>query len=407
METDRPADGAVRSRPGGGVWAVGAASFFSDAGHEMVTSVLPAFITSVLGGSAAALGIIDGVSDALAGVAKIAGGPPADDPRRRRSIATGGYLVTAVATAAIGLTTAVWQVAGLRATAWMARGMRSPARDAMLASLATGGYGRAYGIERAGDNLGAVAGPLMAAVFVAWLGIRPTMWLAVVPGVLAAVAITVAARSARRLAGPAARRRARFALRGLAGTGIGRPLVPIVLFECGNLATTLLILRATDALGALGIAGAASVAVLLYAGHNAVAAGAAAVGGAWIDRRDPRTVFAAGAAVYLVAYGLLALSTPSAPLLVAAFVLAGAGIGFAETAESAMVAGILPDALRGSGFGVLGAVQAGGDVVATVIAGVLYTIAGPTAAFGYAAGWMLLAVAATIVVRGRRGASAG
>ena len=83
METDRPADGAVRSRPGGGVWAVGAASFFSDVGHEMVTSVLPAFITSVLGGSAAALGIIDGVSDALAGVAKIAGGPPADDPRRR------------------------------------------------------------------------------------------------------------------------------------------------------------------------------------------------------------------------------------------------------------------------------------------------------------------------------------
>lgn len=407
METDPPADGAVRARPGGGVWAVGAASFFSDAGHEMVTSVLPAFLTSVLGGSAAALGLIDGVSDALAGIAKIAGGPPADDPGRRRSIATGGYLVTAVATAAIGLTTAVWQVAGLRATAWMARGIRSPARDAMLASLAKGGYGRAYGIERAGDNLGAVAGPLMAAVFVAWLGIRPTMWLAVVPGVLAAVAITVAARSARRLAGPAARRRARFALRGLAGTGIGRPLVPIVLFECGNLATTLLILRATDALGALGVAGAASVAVLLYAGHNAVAAGAAAVGGAWIDRGDPRTVFAAGAAVYLVAYSLLALGAPSAPVLVVAFVLAGAGIGFAETAESAMVAGILPDALRGSGFGLLGAVQAGGDVVATVVAGVLYTIAGPTAAFGYAAGWMLLAVAATIVVRGRRGASAG
>ncbi|HKT58014.1 MAG TPA: MFS transporter, partial [Microbacterium sp.] len=198
------------------------------------------------------------------------------------------------------------------------------------------------------------------------------------------------------------RRRARFALRGLAGSGLGRPLVPIVLFECGNLATTLLILRATDALGVLGFAGAASIAVLLYAGHNAVAAAVAAIAGAWIDRGDPRTVFATGAAVYLVGYALLALATPPVPVLVVAFVLAGAGIGFAETAESAMVAGILPDALRGSGFGVLGAVQAGGDVVATVVAGVLYTVAGPTAAFGYAAGWMLLAVAATILVRRRR-----
>ncbi len=66
-----------------GVASVGAASFFSDAGHEIVTSVLPSFVTSVLGGSAAALGVIEGVSDALTGATKVIGGPLANDPARR------------------------------------------------------------------------------------------------------------------------------------------------------------------------------------------------------------------------------------------------------------------------------------------------------------------------------------
>lgn len=93
-----------------GVGSVGATSFLSDTGHEMVTAILPSFLTTVLGGSAAVLGIIDGVSDALTGVTKLVGGPLADDPARRPAMARGGYVTTALATAAIGLAMAVWQV---------------------------------------------------------------------------------------------------------------------------------------------------------------------------------------------------------------------------------------------------------------------------------------------------------
>ncbi|WP_211217914.1 MFS transporter [Microbacterium luticocti] len=386
---------------------MGAASFFSDTGHEIVTSVMPTFVTGVLGGSAAALGAIEGISDACTGIAKVVGGPLADDPARRRAMATGGYLVTAAATAAIGLTTAVWQAGVLRAVAWTARGGRSPARDALLGSIASrDGYGRAFGLERAGDNLGAVAGPLLAAVLVGWLGIRPTMWSALVPGVLAALAITLAARAVH-AAPDGERRRVWLDLRGLHRSGLTRPMLPIVLFECGNLATTLLILRATDALDAFGVAGAASLAIALYAGHNAVAAVVALLGGAWLDRTGPRRVFATGAAAYLVAYALLAASATGPAGLIAGFLLAGAGIGLAETAESALVAGILPDRLRGSGYGVLGGVQAVGDVVATVVAGMLYTVAGAGAAFGYAAGWMVLAVAASVLIRPARPTGGG
>ncbi|GAA3521545.1 MFS transporter [Actinocatenispora rupis] len=387
-----------------GVGGVGAASFLSDSGHEIATAVLPGFVTGVLHGSAAALGLIEGVSDALIGVVKLVGGPLANDPVRRRRIATGGYLGTALATGAIGLATAVWQVGVLRAVAWAARGIRSPSRDTLLASLApTRAYGRAFGLERAGDNLGAVVGPLLAAGLVGWLGIRPTIWCAAVPGMLAALAILLAAREARRRGTDSAtRRRPRLDLRGLANAGLLRPLLPVVLFEFGNVATTLLILRATALLSAgRSPAAAASLAILLYAAHNALAALVAFAGGHGIDRIGPRAVFAAGAACYVLGYAGFALGSAHWPVVLAYFGLAGAGIGLAETAESALVARVLPDRLRGSGYGVLGAVQAAGDLVATVVVGVLYAAVSPAVAFGYAGAWMLLSVTASATVRPR------
>ncbi|MEV7857216.1 hypothetical protein [Streptomyces sp. NPDC088183] len=100
------------------------------------------------------------MSDALTGVMKLVGGPLANDPRRRSRMVIGGYVGTAVTTGAIGPATAVWQVGVLRALAWASRGLRGPAKDSLLASLVTPrAYGRAYGLERAGDNLGAEASP--------------------------------------------------------------------------------------------------------------------------------------------------------------------------------------------------------------------------------------------------------
>jgi MFS family permease len=229
---------------------VGAASFFSDAGHELATSVLPSFLTSTLHAGPGALGAIEGVSDALVGISKLAGGPLSNDPTRRARLASGGYLGTAIATAAIGLTTAVWQVAFLRAAAWISRGIRSPARDAMLTSLAPQkAYRRAFGLERAGDNAGAVAGPLLAALLVTVVGIRHAILFAFIPGIFAAIAITLAAREARRALTPAiGRRTLSFNLAELRHAGLARALAPAALFELGNLASTLLILRATDLL---------------------------------------------------------------------------------------------------------------------------------------------------------------
>ena len=388
-----------------GVAGVGAASLFSDAGHEMATSVLPTFLTATLHAGPAALGAIEGFSDALVGLSKLAGGPLANDPKRRGRLASSGYLGTAIATAAIGLTTAIWQVAILRAVAWSSRGIRSPARDMLLTDLTPkSAYGRAFGLERAGDNAGAIIGPLLASALVAVVGIRHVILLAIVPGIFAAISITIAARAARTtLSAVQGRRTLTFNIGELRAAGLARALAPAALFELGNLATTLLILRASNLLHADGrsLTAATSVAILLYAAHNGAATLASLGGGHLADRLSPRTVFAGGAGVYVLGYALFAWEQHQWPILLIGFLLSGLGIGFAETAESTVVAQLLPDHLRGNGFGVLGLVQSFGDLGATLVAGILWSVFSPTLAFVYAATWMALSVAASGWLRPR------
>jgi MFS family permease len=163
----------------------------------------------------------------------------------------------------------------------------------------------------------------------------------------------------------------------------------------------LLILRATGLLHSDGrtVTAATSLAILLYAGHNAVAALSSIAGGHLADRVGPRRVFAAGALVYVGAYTVFATDVHAWLILLAGFALAGIGIGCAETAESTLVALMLPDRLRGNGFGVLGLVQPLGVLGASLVAGLLRATVSPTLAFVYAACWMAASVAATVLLR--------
>jgi MFS family permease len=181
-----------------GIRGIGAASLVADVGHEIPTALLPNLLTATLGAPASALGLIEGVADGLAGAARLAGGAMADDPRRRRTVAVGGYTTTAaVRSSLIGAATAVWQVAVLRAGAWAARGLRVPARNALLADIVPAAvYWRAYGFERAMDNLGAIVGPLLALALVGLVGVRTAIALSIIAGLLAALAIVYAIRHA-------------------------------------------------------------------------------------------------------------------------------------------------------------------------------------------------------------------
>ena len=368
----------------------------------MATAALPSFVTHTLGGSAGALGLIEGISDGLAGAAKLAGGSAANDETRRRNLAAGGYVVTGLATAALGAATSVWQAGVLRATAWIARGARGPAKNALLASLAPpDAYGRAFGYERTMDHLGAVVGPLLAAGLVATIGIRHTIYLSLVPGLLAALAIVAAAREAAGR-GTGIRRRIHLELGALHEAGIVPALAPVTLFELGNCATTLLILRATGLLHpGRSITDAAAVAVLLFAAHNLVGSALSYPSGRVVDRRGPRVVFGGGLLLFGLAYIGLSLTVHAWPVLLVFFALAGAGMGLTDTAESALVARLLPDELRGSGFGMLGGIQSLGDFVSSAVVGLVWSVVSPSAAFIVAASWMGLSLAATSAISQR------
>lgn len=383
------------------VAAIGGASFFADLGYEMPTSLLPSFLTSTLGAPAAALGLIEGVADGLGGVSRLAGGAIADDPSRRRKTAVGGYTITAVLTAAIGVATAVWQVAALRISAWVARGLRAPSRSALLAeAVSEGTYGRAFGYERAMDNLGAIGGPLLAIALVALTSVRTAILVSVVPGLLAALAIVIGIRAIPKPK-RGERRPLRLQVRPVLRGRLGRLFLAISAFEIGNAAATLLILRATGLLeSGHSHTTAVNLALGLYAGYNLAAVVASVIGGRLGDRRGMVLVFGLGAAAFGVAFVGLAATGSSIFLLALFFALAGIGIGFAETAEGAAVAGLAPSEVVGSAFGLLAGVQSFGNFAASAIAGAIWTLVSPRAAFAYLAFWMLLSLGSLVFVRG-------
>lgn len=383
-----------------GVGGVGAASALSDLGHEVPTSLLPAFLTSTLGAPAAALGVIEGIADGLAGAAKLVGGAPANDPERRRQTVVGGYATTALLSSAIGLATSVWQVGVLRTGAWIARGFRTPSRNALLADLVhPSAYGRAYGFERMMDNLGAIGGPLVALALVAAMGVRTAILLSIVPGLLAVGAILVAVREAprgERRRGEPLRIRIRPVLRGR----LGRLFLGVGAFEVGNAAATLLVLRATELLEpSRGHDSAVQTAIALYAAYNIAATLSSLPGGHWLDRTGPLRVLGAGVAAFALAYAGFAAAGASVVVLGALFVLAGVGIGLVETSESAAVASLAPDGLRGSAFGLLGATQSFGNLAASAVAGALWTLVSAEAAFAYLAAWMVVSLAGLSLAR--------
>ena len=387
-----------------GVRGIGAASFLADVGHEIPTALLPSLLTATLGAPAATLGLIEGLADGLAGATRLAGGAIADDPQRRRTQAVAGYTTTAILSSLIGAATTVWQVGLFRAGAWAARGLRVPARNALLADIAPAAvYGRAYGFERAMDNLGAIAGPLLALALVGLVGTRTAIALSIIPGLLAALAIIYAIRHAPR-AEHRERQPLRLRIRPVLTGRLGRLMVGVSAFEFGNVAATLLILRATELLApGRDQDRATQLALGLYVAYNLAATLASIPAGRLGDRRGAVLVLALGVALFGLAYAGFAASPSSVVALAPWFVAAGVAIGCVETAEHAAVATLAPVQLRGSAFGLLAAVQSFGNLAASAIAGLLWTAASPRVAFGYLVSWMLLALAGLLAASRQRG----
>lgn len=362
------------------VLGIGLASLFSDVGHEMATSAMPALLASI-GASSAALGIIEGVADGLSSFAKLASGHYSDRLHRRKPLAVIGYFMTASGMASFAFATQAWHVLAGRVFGWVGRGARTPVRNVLLTEATTKEtYGRAFGLERTMDSAGAIIGPLIALALSTVFAARHVFLFTLIPGLLAALLIAIAVREKAHDRGPG---RPFIASARALPRAYRRFLVGVSLAGLGDFANTFLILWATQAwTPRLGAAHAASLAMAFYVGYNVVYTISCSVAGRLADHFPKHRVLASGYALGVVP--AIALLTPgdSYAKFAVVFGMTGLYMGFYETVESASAATLLPAESRGAGFGILATANGIGDVVSSIVVGALWT-ASPTLAMGF------------------------
>ncbi len=392
-----------------GVWfnrnviGLGVNRFLSDFGHEAGTAVLPLFLTAI-GAPVFALGVIEGVADALSSFAKLFGGWLGDRVERRRPWAAAGYLLTGVTTGLYGLFP-IWPwTLFVRTLGWGGRGLRSPLHDALLTdSVPASTRGRAFGFDEAADTAGAVAGPLAALAIVSLLpslngdvkAFSIIFWLAAIPGVLAALSILllVKERPHPTLSGTTFAGSLR-----LLPNRFRRYLAGVFVFGCGDFSHTLLIMYAVQSLTPHFGQSAGVIAIQLYALHNFLYAVGAYPAGVLADRFGKRRFLIAAYSLAALMNVLLIALAPSTLTLGLVFAIAGIAYAFQQSLERAIAADIVPMEVRSTGFGVLASVNGIGDLISSAIVGVMWTVFSPTVAFSYAfvltcAGVIMTAVA--------------
>jgi len=388
--------------PGGStILILGVTSLLTDISSEMTLTVLPIFLTGTLGVSVATVGIIEGVGESTAALARLFAGQLSDRLPRRLPLVIAGYGLSALTKPLFALAGGAGLAAVLRFSDRLGKGVRTAPRDALIADAAVEARrGLAFGVHRAADTFGAVVGVVAAALILALLGaddaltrgeFQRLVLIAAVPAVLGVFLLTRIRESPRPVqAAPVEGRRRLIAMP--ESTAERRYLLVVIAFALGNSSDAFLVLRMVD----VGI-GVVPV-LLVLAGRNLVEVLLSVPAGVLSDRVGRRGLLLAGYLVYAFIYGGLALaeSEPAIVLLILGY---GAYYGATEGMSRAFVADLSPAGSRGSSFGWFHMATAVAALPASVLAGVLWTAIGPGAAFTFGSACALLAFALLTTVR--------
>ena len=393
------------------VAGAGITSALGDFCYETTTVILPGF-QAVLGIPAAALGIIEGIADAVASFTKMVSGYIADKLGHRKLLVLVGYGLTPVGQMLIALA-ASWPLILLgRMVSWFGKGLRGPLRDAIvIQAVGPETRGRAFGFHRAADTIGAVLGPLLG---VALLGLaqgwhwsddagpfRFVLWLSLIPGVLAVVAFLTLVQDPQHSTNPALKFFG--SLRELP-TRFKRYLGAVGLFGVGDFSHALLILAATTLLTpSMGVVQAAQVAGILHVWRNIVQVAASWPVGWLADRVGHLPVlvvgYALGAATALLTALAFWWSVDQVVWLAGIFLIAGLYVAVQEALESTVTADMVQAETLTMSIGALGTVNGAAKFISSGTVGVVWTAVSPTFAFALAAGFMLTGTLAILRVR--------
>jgi MFS family permease len=384
------------------IWGMTITSLLSDASHEMVMAILPGFLP-LIHVAAAALGWIEGASDAFSSFLKLFAGWYSDKIGHRKRMIVTGQFFTGVGLSLFAFAGGWGMILLGRMVSWFGRGLRGTLRDAMLSeSVAPEFRARAIGFHRTGDTIGAIIGPILGVLLLSWLPgkfvhassdapFRAIFLLSLIPGITAPLAFLFMVKETRRQ--PRPWMNFMHSVRELPPV-FRRMLIAVGIFGSGDFSPALLILAAATLLRHdYGAVRAAQLAALLYVVRNIVYAAASYPIGWLADRRKKAPLLAAGygcgaltAALTAVMFGMGASSLYA---LTSIFVVAGTFAAAQDTLEKAIPPDITDPSIRGTVYGTLGAVNGAGDFISSALVGTLWSVASPEIAFAVAGGLML------------------
>jgi MFS family permease len=396
---DSPGRPAAQAALPGGVIALGFVSLAMDASTETINSLLPVFLVSVLGASALAVGIIEGVAESTAALAKVFSGVVSDWTGRRKPLVLLGYGLAALSKPLFPLATGVSAVLAARFIDRIGKGIRVAPRDALLADVTPPELrGAAYGLRQAMDSAGAFAGPAIGLALMAWThdNYRFVFWAAVVPAFVAVALILFGVSETERRPSPEKRR---FPIRREEMKRLSAEYWRVValasFLTLARFSQAFLLLRASG----VGLAATFVPAILIV--MNVVYSASAYPFGKLADRVRKQTLLSAGI-VFLIGADLVLAAAGAVWMAVAGAVLWGLHMGATQGLLSALVADTSPEDLRGSAFGLFNLATGVAVLGASVLAGALWTELGPAATFLGGAGLAAVALLGILAEARRR-----
>ena len=370
------------------VWALGLVSLLMDASSETIHGLLPLFLTTTLGASVALVGIIDGVAEATAAVAKVYSGYVSDRVGRRKPLILLGYGLGALSKPLFPLAASAGLVFGARFIDRIGKGLRGAPRDALIADVTPDCQrGRAYGLRQALDTVGAFIGPLAAIGLMQIYAddIRAVFWFAALPALLSVLLVLFGVQDTEATPRPASARPP-IQWRDLRSLDAAywRVVALGVVFTLARFSEAFLILKAHDSGLRLALAPLVLVAMNVVYSLGAYPAGVLA------DRMRPRGLLLAGLAALIAADVLLALGH-GLTMIFAGIALWGLHMALSQGLLAKLVADHAPAALRGSAFGVFNLSSGVAMLLASALAGLLWEFFGAATTFWAGAVFALLA----------------
>jgi MFS family permease len=378
------------------VFFLGIVSLLTDVSSEMIFTLVPLFLSNVLGATTTIVGLIGGLSESTDAIFRIFSGWFSDRVGKRKPLAVLGYGISTIAKPFMYLASSWGSVLAIKFSDRVGKGIRSSPRDALIAdSVSAGERGKGFGLHRAMDSFGAVLGLAMAAliIFLAQggglaLSLKSYQWLVlvgVVPAVMAVLMLLFLVRERRRTSSSAIGPKVGLKRVGSFDSRFKLFLMVMAVFTLGNSSDFFVILRAQN------LGSSVLYVVLMLVVFNLTYAVSALPAGVLSDRLGRRRVIILGWLIYALVYLGFALASE---LWQVWLLFAGYGLyyGVVEGVARAFVADLVPEERRGTAYGLYHGVVGVALLPASLIAGWLWQACSPAAPFYFGAGLAFVAM---------------